>query len=118
MRLTYTKVREYRQQQLSLQDNCCDLCGEPIIDDAVLDHDHRSGLIRKVLHRGCNAMLGKIENNLARNRMDHNRLKTWASNLVDYIQTTHTDILHPSYKTKETKMAYKKKGGKKPPKKY
>lgn len=119
MRLTYTRVKEYREQQLMLQNHCCDLCGETIVDDAVLDHDHRSGLIRKVLHRGCNAMLGKIENNLARNKMDHNRLRVWAQNLVDYIQTTHTDIHHPSYKTpEERKMKYKKKGGKKPPKRY
>lgn len=106
-----------------LQNNCCDLCGETIDGDAVLDHDHRSGLIRKVLHRGCNSLLGKIENNLARSKMDHNRLRVWAANLVDYIQTTHTDIQHPSYKTKEERKMNKTMGrgrgrgtGKKPPK--
>ena len=116
MKLKYTEVRTYRQQQLAQQDFCCALCGDIIIDDAVLDHDHKTGLLRKVLHRGCNAMLGKIENNMARNHLRGQRLKQFALNLVDYISVTHTEVLHPTYK--EPKMGYGKgKGGKKPPKK-
>lgn len=60
-------------------------------------------------------MLGKIENNMARSRLDVFKLRKFAENLVDYIQTTHTDIIHPKHKEK---AMYKKKGGKKPPKKY
>lgn len=90
-------IKLYREQQLALNNNCCALCGEEVFDDAVLDHDHKSGLIRQVLHRGCNSMLGKIENNMARSRMDINRLRVWANNLVDYIQTVHTDIVHPTH---------------------
>lgn len=96
-KLKASKIKEYRQQQLALQNNCCDLCGEEVVDDAVLDHDHKTGLIRKVLHRGCNSMLGKVENNMARSRMDIYRLRAWAENLVDYIQTVHTDIVHPTH---------------------
>ena len=111
-KLKTTEIKSYREQQLSLQNSCCDLCGELVLDDAVLDHDHRTGLVRKVLHRGCNSMLGKIENNQARIQIDINRLRTWATNLVDYIQTTHTDIVHPTHlrqkrkpKTKRAKNA-------------
>lgn len=112
MNLKSKDIKEYRQQQLMLQNNCCDLCGQAVIDDAVLDHDHKTGLIRKVLHRGCNSMLGKVENNMARSRMDIIRLRAWAENLVDYIQTVHTDIVHPTHtrvkrkpKTKRAKNA-------------
>lgn len=98
MRLKYTEIKDYRQQTLLLQNECCALCQEKIVDDAVLDHDHKTGLVRAVLHRGCNALLGKIENNLARNKMDLFRLRSWANNLVDYIQTTHTGITHPKHK--------------------
>lgn len=114
MRLKYTEVKDYRSQQLSEQHSCCALCGDMIIDDAVLDHDHKTGLIRKVLHRGCNSMLGKIENNMARNRMDIERLSKWALNIVDYITKTHSDITHPTYKEKTMKTAKgrgKGKGG-------
>lgn len=48
------------QQQL----NCCALCKEPFSDasrkDPVVDHDHTTGLIRGILHRGCNMALGQF----------------------------------------------------------
>jgi hypothetical protein len=110
MKLKTKDIREYRQTQLQAQDNLCALCQEPVETDAVLDHDHRSGFLRKVLHRGCNAMLGKIENNMARNRMDMNRLEIWANNLVGYINQTHTDVIHPTHLTPEERKMKKKKG--------
>jgi hypothetical protein len=55
-------------------------------------------------------MLGKIENNMARNKMDIVRLQTWAMNLTAYITDTHTDITHPTYKTLEERKMKKKKG--------
>jgi hypothetical protein len=113
MRLKYKEVREYRQQQLERQDYQCALCGDVIIDDAVLDHDHKTGLLRKVLHRGCNSMLGKIENNMPRSRIDRYRLKVFAERLVDYIETQHTDIQHPTYKEKTMPGRGR---GRKPPK--
>lgn len=103
MRLKYTQVKTYREQQLLEQDNCCFLCGEPITDDAVLDHSHKTGKIRRVLHRGCNAMLGKIENNMARNKMSLERLDAWSKNLISYITKEHTEVLHPTHKIKKKK---------------
>lgn len=112
MKLKSREIKAYRETQLAHQNNLCALCGENIELDAVLDHDHKTGLIRQVLHRGCNAMLGKIENNMARNRLDISRLKTFAERLVTYIEDSKTDILHPTYLTpEEKKMKKKKKGG-------
>ena len=90
MRLKHSEIREYRIEQLAQQEYRCALCGDPIQDDPVLDHDHKTGLVRKVLHRGCNSMLGKIENNMARSRIDIGRLEIFASNLIEYIKITHT----------------------------
>lgn len=120
MKMKYTEVKAYRQSQLLRQQNLCALCDEPIVDDAVLDHDHSNGTIRCVLHRGCNALLGKIENNLARNRVDLGRLAKISRNLITYITADPTtELLHPTYKTKEERtMAYKKKRKKMPGKKY
>jgi hypothetical protein len=81
-----------------------------ILGDAVLDHDHKTGRVRKVLHRGCNSMLGKVENNMARSLMSIDRLDAWAKNLVSYMQAQHTDIIHPTYK--ERKHAKVKKTSK------
>lgn len=112
VRLPYRHIREFRQQTLLLQNCQCALCEEPITDDAVLDHCHRTGLVRRVLHRGCNALLGKIENNLKRNRITTTRLERIASNLTDYILTEHTDIIHPRHQG-----AIMKKSKRKPAKK-
>ena len=118
-KLKHKEIKEYRLQQLENQNFCCALCGDPIQDDAVLDHDHKSGLIRQVLHRGCNSLLGKIENNMPRSKMTMSRLTTFAERLITYMQNQHTEVVHPTYKTQEErKMAYKKKGKTKPPKRY
>lgn len=111
MKLLYREVKAHREKLLHGQGNRCALCGEIIVDDAVLDHDHKTGKIRRVLHRGCNAMLGKIENNLARNKMTPARLAQFALNLVHYVEQEYGDIVHPTYLTpEERKMkAYKKK---------
>lgn len=111
MKLLYREVKEHREELLKRQGFRCALCGDVIDDDAVLDHCHKTGKIRKVLHRGCNAMLGKIENNLARNKMTPVRLAQFALNLVHYVEQEYEDIVHPTYLTPEEKKmkAYKKK---------
>jgi hypothetical protein len=125
VKLKSTEIKSYRLQQLEQQNNLCALCGDVIIDDAVLDHCHKTGLIRQVLHRGCNSMLGKIENNMPRSRMNRDRLRTFALNLMQYIETMHTDITHPTHKEKKMnplpvrgmRTAKNKKKYPKPPKK-
>jgi hypothetical protein len=114
MKLKYTQIKTHRSELLQRQEYRCSLCGDTIIDDAVLDHDHKTGRIRSVLHRGCNAMLGKIENNMPRNRMDIHRLERFCTNIVKYITEEYADIVHPTYLTPEErkmKTAYKKKKG-------
>jgi hypothetical protein len=118
LRLKYREVATHRQALLAQQQQRCALCQEHILDDAVLDHDHSSGRIRKVLHRGCNAMLGKIENNMPRNRMTLERLGRFADNLIKYLEQEYEDIVHPTYLTKEEKAMYKKKKKKTPGKRY
>lgn len=118
MKLPYSQVKPLREQLLIQQSGHCALCREPVIDDAVLDHDHDTGLIRGVLHRGCNAMLGKIENNMPRNRIDLQRLSILAENLIKYLTAdAKSEFLHPTYKTPEERKMKKKKPVK-PPKRY
>ena len=120
MKLKHSEVKPFREQQFAKQGGICCLCDQAITDQPVLDHDHETGIIRGVLHRGCNALLGKIENNMARNRVDLGRLAKISQNLITYITADPiTEYLHPTYKTKEERaMAYKKKKKKMPGKKY
>jgi len=125
MKLKHTQIKQYRETQLQHQDQKCALCGEGIELDAVLDHDHKTGLIRQVLHRGCNSLLGKIENSMPRSRVDIRRLENIVRNLVNYLTTTHTEVRHPTHltieerkmkKAKQTAMGRGRGKGKKPPK--
>ena len=111
MKLKHSEIATYRQTQLIKQGGLCALCKQHILDDAVLDHDHSSGLVRSVLHRGCNSLLGKIENNMKRNRVDVTRLQSMLQSLIPYITHPHTDILHPTHKTAEDRkeIALKKR---------
>lgn len=102
MKLKYSEVKPLREKLLQDQKGCCCLCQQLIIDDAVLDHDHKTGVIRGVLHRGCNSLLGKIENNMPRSRVDLGRLAKLAENLISYmVADPKTERLHPTFKIKE-----------------
>jgi hypothetical protein len=103
-KITHRQIVVYREAMLKGQEGNCALCGEAIIDDAVLDHCHKTGKLRAVLHRGCNAMLGKIENNMPRNRMGIKRLETFAKNLCEYMTMDYPSVIHPTFKTKEEKL--------------
>lgn len=90
------------------QNNRCALCGLPFTEkapnDPVLDHDHRTGAVRGVLHRGCNALLGKVENNAPRYGVRN--IGAWGSGLGRYLMThavNVTGLLHPTYRTEEEK---------------
>jgi hypothetical protein len=56
-------VKSVRIALLAEQKYLDALTGLPLVaTDAVLDHDHNSQLVRGVLHRQSNVLLGKIEN--------------------------------------------------------
>jgi len=118
MKLKHSEIKPLRESLLIKQGQRCRLCQDLIVDDAVLDHDHKSGLLRGVLHRGCNSLLGKVENNMARSRVDLGRLAEFSKNLIGYLTADPvSDLRHPTHKTpEERKMGRGRGRGKKPPK--
>ena len=106
-----------RAEMLLSQNNKCAICGEDISDQpmrsAVLDHNHKTGFVRAVLHRGCNALLGKIENTMRMNGLDEDRIHLFLIGTSNYLikhETQQTDLLHSTYKTvEEKKEATKRK---------
>jgi hypothetical protein len=77
----------------------------------VLDHDHKGGHIRAVLHRGCNALLGRIENNAPRHGLKTEQLinfLTGAARYIDVHQENRTGLIHPTHKTAEEKEIARK----------
>lgn len=101
LRIKPKDIKPLREQILQEQQGLCAICHD-ILDpsEAVLDHDHKSGYIRAVLHRGCNAYIGHLENNQARNRITPQRLEQILANYIYYVNT-HRAILHPTHLTPE-----------------
>lgn len=69
--VTADRGKPYRQgillitEMWSEQSGRCLLCGEPFQGaprQTVVDHDHRTGAIRGLLHQKCNLRLGHFEN--------------------------------------------------------
>ena len=110
-RLKTTEVAATRFTLLHTQGMTCALCKLPCTTlDAVLDHDHSTGAVRASLHRTCNALLGKVENNYKRYGVKN--LGAFCAGLAGYLQThrvNQTGLLHPTYKTEDEKREKRNK---------
>lgn len=107
MRLTAKTLPEWRKQTLEAQGGVCAICREAVsAGEAVADHDHKTGQMRGVLHRGCNSMLGVIENNRPRYMLTSIvRLTKFLAGVVQYLYTKRPDDtpLYPSHRTADEK---------------
>jgi hypothetical protein len=101
MKLKAKDVKVARSSFLKQQHYRCAICGHECSEEqAVLDHDHKGGHIRAVLHRGCNALLGRIENNAPRHGLKTEQLiefLTGAARYIDVHQENRTDLIHPTH---------------------
>jgi hypothetical protein len=104
-RLKTTEVAKVRADQLAQQAGRCALCKLPCAaTQACLDHDHSTGAVRGTLHRGCNALLGKVENNHRRYGVPN--LAAFSQGVATYLQhhaVNRTGMLHPTHKTEDEK---------------
>lgn len=108
MKLTQALIPVVRRKMLADQGNLCLLCQREVEDSqAVLDHDHATGHCRGVLHRGCNAMLGHLENNRPRHLLtDDAKFGDFLKNIMTYISmdVSHQP-LHSTHKSATEKKA-------------
>lgn len=104
-KLTVSQVSAQRAQMLANQGGNCALCCTAIAPgEDVLDHCHTTGHVRAVLHRGCNSMLGVIENNRPRYMLKGARLFHMLSRVEAYLTADFTaNPLHPTHRTEEEK---------------
>ncbi|AAP58703.1 35L [Xanthomonas phage Xp10] len=108
-RISAKEIAVVRQAISELQGGRCAICqgllGDKAPLDACLDHNHSTGAIRGVLHRGCNSVLGLVENNAKRYGV-FARLIQFCAGLAGYLRIHEdnvTNLLHPSHKTAEEK---------------
>lgn len=105
--LKQDQVKDFREK------HCQDECPltRAVMDDVVVDHCHRTGLVRDVLHRQSNVLLGKIENAWKRyaQKSAQAELPDVLRNIADYLEEGCTDILHPYGATQLAKRFSAKK---------
>jgi hypothetical protein len=110
-------VKRVRFSLLEKQGMRCGICGYECTEgQAVLDHDHKGGHVREVLHRGCNALLGRLENNAPRHGLKGEQLIAFLLGAAEYLQTHETNVsglIHPTHRTPEERLARAKARAKK-----
>jgi hypothetical protein len=90
--LTQAKVKEYREANLP---TCCPILSIKT-DDWVLDHDHQTGMVRGVISRQANSLLGKVENfYLGMCKGEKDFLPVTLEAMASYLEDYKTDVLHP-----------------------
>jgi hypothetical protein len=106
IRLTTSQIAVARVALVKKQGGKCAICPMKISPkDAVLDHNHVTGLIRGALCRNCNGIEGKVFN-LARRAKRDKDPEWWLRSLLAYWRH-HDDnptlALHPLHRTDDEK---------------
>jgi hypothetical protein len=117
MRLKQSELAAWREKVWEAQGRRCALSQQPIpLSEAVADHCHKSGVLRGVLARGSNSMLGKIENHMRLAKLTNpTDLARVLGRVVTYIaqgkamETRPDAVLYPTHRTPEEKAERTKK---------
>lgn len=105
-KLTRSQLRPLVMRILKEQGGKCPVCELPIDmtikGEAVCDHNHISGRVRGVLHRSCNAALGKMEHAVGRwgcKSMTYEAMVPWIERAVLYYKQPEHPFIYPTHKT-------------------
>lgn len=119
-KISRSQLRAHTMKILKEQGGVCAICDREINlkvmgnkSDYVMDHCHDTGLLRGVLHRGCNGALGKAENAIASWSGvggDMDNIIAWMRKAIAYYDKGFHPVIYPDHKTKEEKeLAAKQK---------
>lgn len=102
-RLKPKEVAAFREALAKAQNNHCALCGGIMpLTGQHLDHDHKTGLVRGVLHRECNNLLGKVENFFNGYGKNMNKVEFLAG-VMTYLTKPPGEVYHYTHRTNEEK---------------
>ena len=117
VKLSRGVLRSWAIGQLkTTQGGLCLVCKKPISlqvmgnkSDYATDHNHETGIVRGVLHRSCNAALGKLDNAIGRwgaKSMKYEDIIPYLRNVLEYYencQANPMNVIYPDHKTPEEK---------------
>lgn len=118
LKIPRSQLYAITMQLLKKQGGVCLVCKKSInvkttgrASDYCCDHDHETGEVRGILHRSCNAALGKIDHAAGRwgaKSMKYEDIVPYLKQVVAYYETVQanpTGIMYPSHKTPEEAAA-------------
>ncbi len=116
-KLARTALPTWKIRQLKVaQGGMCGICQLPIDltqkGEGVVDHDHKTGEIRGVLHRSCNAAEGKIFNAAAAwgaKSTVQAGVEQYLINLIGYWRRPRTGFMYPMHKSADDKREARNK---------
>lgn len=104
-------MRSFTARELQKQGGICLVCQNPIDltikGEGVQDHNHVTGEIRGILHRSCNAALGKVDNAAGRwgaKSMEYPDIIKWLEGMLAYYKRPGTGMMYAMHKTPEEKQ--------------
>lgn len=110
-KLARTALPTWKIRQLKVhQGGLCGICRLPIDltvkGEGVVDHNHKTGEIRGILHRSCNAAEGKIFNaatSWGAKSTQQADVEAYLINLLGYWRREHTGFMYPMHKNEDEK---------------
>jgi len=114
MKMKQKDIPEIRKMLINKQNGICPICGKNLTRTAainqVIDHDHKTGYVRAVVHRGCNKVEGSVINTIMRwgKAGSMTAVIETCQRLIDFWKlhsTPQTDIIYYGHKTAAEKRA-------------
>lgn len=109
MKLKAHEIKKVRTELLRKQHYKCPLCGHRINPiDAALDHCHTTGHVRRVLHKNCNSVEGRLLHWIR--RVKNVNSTDFLKNLIAYWSEDYSqNPIHPRHYTDVEKEILKLK---------
>lgn len=98
--LTQKSLQQWKETQFDKQNGICPICKRalPSWNASNGDHSHYSGLMRGLLHVGCNGFEGRIQTLLYRAGLSGADWPDVLRNLADYWQQDYSNNpIHPNH---------------------
>lgn len=120
-----TELSSVKHELMLKQNGACMFCGGDLTrvasNNVVVDHNHKTGVIRGVAHRGCNGLEGKVLKvfqTWGKCSSKAEILRTMKRLTLFWAKEPTTEYIYPTHKTpaerkallnKRRRLAYKKK---------
>jgi hypothetical protein len=104
--MKHKDIKPLREQLWKEQKGICPICECEIpLEDAALDHDHQTTLIRGVLCKRCNSLEGVFRSKWKRSGLfERQDFISVLKNLACYLEQEQHPYIHPSHVPKNPKL--------------